>query len=73
MGMFSQIGIDFLVRISCIFSRKLNCIVLKKLGKIGGDDSKVRSRLRHILSAIDPGADFSISEVYVPFLGDSLL
>ena len=60
---FSIIGIDFYSEFSFFLSRKMNCIVLKKLGKIGGDDSKVRSRLRHILSAIDPGADFSISEV----------
>ena len=46
-------------------SRKLNCIVLKKVGKIGGDDSRVKSRLRHLLSRINPEVDFTISEVRV--------
>ena len=46
-------------------SRKQNCIILKKVGKIGGDDARVKSRLRHLLSCINPKVDFSISEVRV--------
>ena len=38
---------------------------MKKLGRIGGGDAKVRQRLGHILSKIDPKIDFRISEVRV--------
>lgn len=46
-------------------SRKLNVIILKKVGKIGGDDQKVRSRIKHILSCIDKSIRFEITEVRV--------
>ena len=46
-------------------SRKLNVIILKKVGKIGGDDQKVRSRIKHILSCIDRSIRFEITEVKV--------
>lgn len=45
------------------FCRRLNSIVLKKLGRIGGDEARVRNRLGHILSKIDRDLEFSISEV----------
>ena len=35
------------------------------MGKIGGDESQVKSRIRHILSTIDKKLKFSISEVRV--------
>ena len=43
----------------------MSSIVLKNLGKIGGDDAKVRSRITHILACIDKGIDFSVTEVRV--------
>ena len=48
-----------------MFCSKLNCIILRKLGRIGGDESKVRTRIKHILSCIDKGVDFEVSEVRV--------
>ena len=45
--------------------RKLSCMILKKVGRIGGDEGKVRSRLSHILSRIDRDIEFSISNVRV--------
>lgn len=48
-----------------LFSRRLCTIVLKKLGRIGGDDARVRARLKHILSKIDSGIDFTITDVRV--------
>ena len=48
-----------------IFSSKLNCIILKKVGKIGGDDKQVKNRIRHIISTIDRKIGFSVSEVRV--------
>lgn len=44
---------------------KENCIILKNVGKIGGESDRVRSRLRHILSCVDKGVDFRISDVRV--------
>ena len=35
------------------------------MGKIGGDEGKVKSRIRHILSTIDKKVQFSVSEVRV--------
>ena len=46
-------------------SRHLDSIILKKVGKIGGDDGRVRQRLKLILSRIDPNVEFSISDVKV--------
>lgn len=40
-------------------------MILKKVGRIGGDEGKVRSRLSHILSRIDRDIEFSISNVRV--------
>ena len=48
-----------------VFCSKENCVILKNVGKIGGDPDRVRSRLRHILSCIDKGVDFRISDVRV--------
>ena len=42
---------------------KMGSIILKKVGRIGGDEKQVKSRLRHILSAISKSIDFSIAEV----------
>ena len=41
----------------------MNFIVLKNVGRIGGDDSKVKARLSHILSTISRSIKFRISEV----------
>ena len=58
-------GFSLLVS-SCFWcSRKLNCVILKKIGKISGDENQVKSRIRHILSTIDKKLKFSISEVRV--------
>ena len=38
---------------------------MRKVGKIGGDDSKVRSRLRHILSCISKDIEFRVTNVRV--------
>ena len=46
-----------------MFCRRLSSIVLKKLGRIGGDEARVRNRLGHILSKINPDLEFSISSV----------
>ena len=43
----------------------MNCIILKKVGKIGGDDRQVKSRVRHILSCISKGVDITITDVKV--------
>ena len=48
-----------------LFYRKLNCIVLKQVGRIGGDDRQVKSRLRHILSCISKEEAIVITEVKV--------
>ena len=45
------------------FSSKESSIILKKVGKIGGDDAQVRNRVKHILSCISKDVKFSISEV----------
>ena len=45
--------------------RKMNCVILRKVGKIGGDESQVKSRIRHILSTIDKKLTLSIAEVRV--------
>ena len=47
------------------FFRKLNCVILKKVGKIGGDENQVKARVRHILSTIDKRLSFAIVEVRV--------
>ena len=41
----------------------MNFIILKNVGRIGGDDSKVKARLSHILSTISRSIKFRISEV----------
>ena len=46
-----------------IFHSKQNLIILKKVGKIGGDEKQVKSRLRHILSCISKRIDFVITDV----------
>ena len=46
------------------FSR-LNCIIVKKVGKIGGDENQVRSRIRHVLSCIDKKISFRVNDVQV--------
>ena len=46
-------------------SSKESSIILKKVGKIGGDDAQVRNRVKHILSCISKDVKFSISEVRV--------
>lgn len=46
-----------------LFSSKQGSIILKKVGKIGGDERQVKSRLRHILSSISKEIDFTIAEV----------
>ena len=38
---------------------------MKKVGKIGGDDRQIRSRLKHVLSCIDKGVKFEITDVKV--------
>ena len=43
----------------------MNCVILRNVGKIGGDESKVKSRIRHILSTVDKKLTFSIAEVRV--------
>ena len=43
----------------------MGSIILKKIGRIGGDDGRVRQRLKLILSRINPEIDFDISEVKV--------
>ena len=47
------------------FFSKQRSIILKKVGKIGGDERQVRTRLRHILSRISKEVEFSISDVKV--------
>ena len=39
--------------------------MLKKIGKIGGDDRQVRSRLKHVLTCIDKSIKFEIEDVRV--------
>ena len=56
---------DLKARLVLSFYRKMNCIILKKIGKVGGDENQVKSRVRHILSTIDRKLQFSISEVRV--------
>ena len=43
----------------------MNCIILKRVGRIGGDDRQVKSRVRHILSCISKGVDITITDVKV--------
>ena len=38
---------------------------MKKVGRIGGDDAKIRNRIRHVLSCISKDIRFTISEVRV--------
>ena len=38
---------------------------MKKVGRIGGDDAKVRNRIKHVLSCISKDIQFTISEVRV--------
>ena len=45
--------------------RNLNLIILRKVGKIGGDESKVRARVGHILACISKDIDFSVADVKV--------
>ena len=47
------------------FYSKQCFIVLKKIGKIGGDDRQVRSRLKHVLTCIDKSIKFEIEDVRV--------
>ena len=47
------------------FSSRMNYIILKKVGKIGGNDRQIRSRLKHVLSCIDKGVKFEITDVKV--------
>ena len=49
------------------FLRNLRLIILKKVGKIGGDDSKVRSRCRHVLSCISKDIEFRVTEVFTAY------
>ena len=44
-------------------SKKLGYIVLKKIGRVGGDEGQVRSRIRHILSKMDSRATVDVAEV----------
>ena len=46
-------------------SSKVATIILKRLGKIGGSDHQVKTRIRQILSRISKDVDFSIAEVKV--------
>ena len=65
-GLISFLSGIFALCIFVVFSfRRENCIILKNVGRIGGDAERVRQRLRHILSAIDKGVDFRISDVHV--------
>ena len=48
-----------------LFSSKQSSIILKKVGRIGGNSDQVRSRVCHILSCIDNSIEFSVSEVRV--------
>ena len=41
---------------------------LKKVGKIGGDESKVRARVGHILSCISKDIEFNVTDVKVFYL-----
>ena len=43
----------------------MSSIILKKVGKIGGNPDQVRNRIRHILSCIDKTIQFSVTEVKV--------
>ena len=52
-------------------SRKLGYFVLKKIGRVGGDEGQVRSRIRHILSKMDSRATVDVAEVRA--LGSSSL
>ena len=63
--MFILIWYFCLMYIRGFFFRRENCIILKNVGRIGGDAERVHQRLRHILSAIDKGVDFRISDVHV--------
>ena len=55
------------VFLSCPF-RNLNLIILRKVGKIGGDESKVRARVGHILSCISKDIEFNVTDVKVFYL-----
>ena len=46
-------------------------MILKKIGKIGGDDSRVRSRLKLILSKINPEIEFRIVSFRIKGSGPS--
>ena len=50
-----------------LLSRKLDCIILRKIGRVGGDDGQVRSRVRHILSKIDSRIAVDVAEVHASF------
>ena len=43
----------------------MSSIILKKVGKIGGNPDQVRNPIRHILSCIDKTIQFSVTEVKV--------
>ena len=43
----------------------MSYIILKKVGKIGGDDRQIRSRLKHVLKCIDKGVQFEVTDVRV--------
>ena len=53
-------------------SRKLGYIVLKKIGRVGGDEGQVRSRVRHILSKIDSRIAVDVAEVHTFFISSRL-
>ena len=48
-----------------IFYRNESSIILKKVGRIGGDDGQVRKRVKHILTCISKDIRFNISAVRV--------
>ena len=50
-----------------LLSRKLACIILRKIGRVGGDDGQVWSRVRHILSKIDSRIAVDVAEVHASF------